>query len=114
MDKTVKWFEDVLGWYAGVEFRHDDGKAGYGCAMPFDGKLVHLGVRDFDGFLLLPGETPQSMIAMMIVKGIDKLYEYVRKNGWDKITEVGETHWCKKVCQVTTIDGCIIQFFEGD
>ena len=113
MDKTAKWFEDVLGWYAGVETRDENGNAAYGCAMPFDGKLVHLGVTNFNGLFLLPGDTPQSQIAMMSVKGIDNLHRHVRKNNWDKITEVAMQPWGARSCRVTTIDGCVLQFFEG-
>ena len=67
MDRTAKWFEDVLGWYAGVETKDDNGNPMYGCAMPFNGELVHLGVTDFNGFFLLPGETPHSLVALMEV-----------------------------------------------
>ena len=113
MDKTAKWFEDVMGWYAGVETRDENGNALYGCAMPFDGRLVHLGVTTFNGLFLLPGDTPQALIAMMSVNGIDKLYEHVRKNNWDKITEVIAEPWGAKACNVTTINGCTLRFFEG-
>ena len=47
MDQTAKWFEEVLGWYAGVEVRDGDGNPTYGCAMPFSGELVQLGVTSF-------------------------------------------------------------------
>lgn len=81
MDQTARWFEDVLGWYAGVEERDDDGKPAYGCAMPFNGELVHLGVTSFNGVFLLPGETPQCLISMMSVKGIENLYDHAKKCG---------------------------------
>lgn len=113
MDETAKWFEEVLGWYAGVEARDENGKASYGCAMPFDGKLVHLGVTSFNGLFLLPGTTPECLISMMSVKGVEKLHEHVIKSGWKKITEVEIAPWGAKVCDVTTIDGVILRFFES-
>lgn len=113
MDKTVKWFEDVLGWYAEVEVRDVDGNPTYGCAMPFDGELVHLGVTSFNGIFLLPGETPQCLISMMGVKGIDNLYSHVKNNGWANITEVSTESWGAKACNITTIDGCTLRFFES-
>jgi len=112
MDKTSQWFEDVLGWYAGVEVRDENGKATYGCAMPFDGKLVHLGVTNFNGIFLLPGETPQCHIAMMSVANIDNLYAHAKKSGWDDITEVTVQSWGARSCSITTIDGCTLSFFE--
>lgn len=113
MDQTAKWFENVLGWYSQVEVRNIDGNATYGCAMPFNGELVHLGVTSFNGIFLLPGDTPQCLISMMSVKGIDNLHNHVMKNGWTKISEVTTELWGAKVCDITTIDGCILRFFEG-
>jgi AraC family transcriptional regulator len=113
MDQTARWFEDVLGWYAGVEERDDDGKPAYGCAMPFNGELVHLGVTSFNGVFLLPGETPQCLISMMSVKGIENLYDHAKKCGWGKITDVTTRSWGARACDITTIDGCVLRFFEG-
>ena len=113
MAQTAKWFEEVLGWYAGIEARDDNGNPTYGCAMPFSGELVHLGVTSFNGIFLLPGETPQSLISMMGVKGIDNLYNHVKKSGWTHITEVITEPWGARACNITTIDGCVLRFFEG-
>ncbi len=112
MDKTVKWFEEVLGWYAGVEMRDDRGNPTYGCAMPFSGELVHLGITSFNGIFLLPGETPKCLISMMGVKNIDNLYNHVKKSGWKHITEVTTESWGARACNITTIDGCTLRFFE--
>jgi len=113
MDKTAKWFEEVLGWYAGVEARDEAGNPTYGCAMPFNSELVHLGVTSFNGIFLLPGETPQCLISMMSVKGIDNLYNHVKKSGWEHITEVTTEPWGARACNITTIDGCVLRFFES-
>jgi AraC family transcriptional regulator len=112
MDKTIKWFEEVLGWYADVEARDDNGNPTYGCAMPFNGELVHLGVASFNGVFLLPGETPKCLISMMGVKNIDNLYNYVKKSGWKQITEITEEAWGARACNITTVDGCVLRFFE--
>jgi AraC family transcriptional regulator len=37
MDKTVKWFEEVPGWYAGVVARDENGAGAYGRAGSFPG-----------------------------------------------------------------------------
>ena len=34
MDRTAKWFEDVLGWYAGIDQRNENGDGTYGCVLP--------------------------------------------------------------------------------
>ena len=114
MGKTSKWFEEVLGWYAGVEVRDDNGNPTYGCAMTFNGELVHLGVTSFNGIFLLPGETPKCLISMMGIKNIDNLYSHVKKNGWEHITDVITEPWGARVCNITTIDGCTLRFFEQE
>ena len=42
MEKTVKWFTDILGWYAGIETRDENGVPVYGYALPFPGELVNM------------------------------------------------------------------------
>lgn len=113
MDKTVKWFENILGWYAGIDARDENGVGTYGCAMSFPGELVHAGIGTFDGIHLFNGEPEKKTIAFIGVSNIDELYSFVKGNGWDAITEVSEPqHWGGRICFVTTIDGSILQFFE--
>ena len=39
MDATAKWFEEVLGWYTGIEQRDEQGRGTYGCILPFPGEI---------------------------------------------------------------------------
>lgn len=112
MKQTVKWFEKVLGWYANIESTDAGNNPLYGSAMPFNGDMVPLSGSTFNGLFLLPGEPVPSIIGMAGVKDIDKLYAFVRKNGWNKITEVTTQSLGVKSCSLTTIDGCILIFFE--
>ncbi|QVK16887.1 helix-turn-helix domain-containing protein [Mycoplasmatota bacterium] len=112
MDKTSKWFEDVLGWYAGVEARNDEGIGTYGCVLPFPGELVHMKIADFNGFHMFYGEPDKRVILFTNITGIDKLYSFVKENGWNKISEIKEQPWGGRTCNVTTIDGSIITFCE--
>jgi AraC family transcriptional regulator len=48
----------------------------------------------------------------MLVQGIEQLYSFVKKSGWNQITEVTAEPWGGKTCQVTTIDGSVLKFFE--
>lgn len=115
MDKTAKWFDDILGWCAGVETRDDKGVPVYGSALPFPGELVHMNVADFsNGIMFLNGEPIKRTIAFINVKGIDKLYAFVKDNGWDEITEVTKQPWGGRTCAVTTIDDCVLTFSEAD
>ena len=112
MDKTVKWFEDVLGWYSNIVERDDNGNGCYGVVFDMlpEVELVHL--APFTGFQIFCGTPESCMISFMQVKGIDKMYDYVKFNGWDKITEVVTQPWGGKTCSLTTIDGYIINIFE--
>jgi hypothetical protein len=46
----------------------------------------------------------------MLVQGVEQLYQFVKKNGWNQISEVIEQPWGGKTCSVTTIDGSILTF----
>lgn len=112
MDKTVKWFEDVLGWYSNIVERDDNGNGCYGVVFDMlpEVELVHL--APFTGFQIFCGTPEPCMISFMQVKGINKMYDYVKSNGWEKITEVVTQPWGGKTCSLTTIDGYIINIFE--
>lgn len=115
MEKTVKWFEDVLGWYAGIEARDENGVGTYGCAMSFPGEIVHAGVAGFDGIHLFYGEPQKNAVALIGIDNIEGLYSFVKGNGWDQITEISPPQpWGARICYVTTIDGYVLQFFEQE
>lgn len=112
MDKTKEWFEKYLGWYGEIDERMEDGKGCYGCvySIPTPFEATHL--APFTGIHMFYGEPTQGLICFMHVEGIEKMYEYISKNGWDKITEVVTQPWGAKFCSLTTIDGCVINIFE--
>jgi hypothetical protein len=60
------------------------------------------------------GEPSNQAVAFMRVDNIEKLHFFVKKNGWDKISEIKTQHWGGKECDVTTIDGGIMRFFQLD
>lgn len=113
MERTAQWFEEVLGWYAGIETRDEKGNPTYGCAMPFNGELVHLGITKFNGFFLLPGEPEPILLSLAGVNGIDNLYAHVKNSGWNEVSEIRTENWGARTCDVTTVDGYILRFFEG-
>ena len=55
MDKTAKWFEDVLGWYSNIVERDSSGKGCYGVVFDMvpEVELVHL--APFTGFQMFCG-----------------------------------------------------------
>lgn len=114
MDKTAKWFEEVLGWYAGIDQRNGSGDGTYGCVMPLPGELSNMTLVPFNGFHMFYGEPSTQTVAFMRVDNIEKLHSFIKKNGWDKISEIEIRHWGGKECDVTTIDGGAIRFFQLD
>lgn len=112
MDATGKWFRDVLGWYDEVDARNEDGKGIYGCvsSIPYD--IASLHIMPFTGIHMLYGDPKDGMLAFMQVQGIDELYTFVKNAGWNKITEIEMQPWGSRICDVTTLDGGFIRFFE--
>jgi len=48
----------------------------------------------------------------MKVQGIHSLYEYAKRNGWEKLTEIVNEPWGAKTCSITTPDEYVLRFFE--
>ncbi|HKL98872.1 MAG TPA: helix-turn-helix domain-containing protein [Mobilitalea sp.] len=112
MDNTLKWFTEVLGWYGQIELR-DEGNTGlYGCVnnIPIEFEALH--IAPFTGIHMFKGEPLKMMVGFMLIQGVDQLYQFVKKNGWNQITEIKEEPWGGKTCSVTTIDGSSLTFFE--
>lgn len=44
MDKTLKWFKEVLGWYGQIESRDENGQGNYGCLnnIPIEIEALHI------------------------------------------------------------------------
>lgn len=112
MDKTGKWFEDILGWYVNIDARDENGNGTYGCALPIPGELVNMHIAAFNGIHLFYGDPSTRTVAFMPVDHLDKLVSYVKNNGWTKISDVTEQPWGAKECDIETIDGSIMRFFE--
>lgn len=114
MDKTANWFETVLGWYVNIDERNEAGVGTYGCALPIPGELVNMKITTFNGIHMFYGEPSKSTVAFMRVEGIEELHSFVKGNGWEQITEIRTQHWGGKECNVTTIDGGVMRFFQLD
>lgn len=114
MDKTAKWFEDVLGWYAGIDQRNEDGEGIYGCLLPMPVEIFQMTLQTFNGMHMFYGEPAGQTVAFMRVDNIENLRAYVKKQGWTQIGEITNQDWGGRECDVTTIDGGVIRFFELD
>lgn len=112
MDKTCKWFCDVLGWYGDVCGRDENDNPVYGCVFDYPGELIVTNLTPFRGIHLFAGEPSKGVVGFMIIQGIETFYRFVKDNGWQQISDIYEQPWGAKECSVTTIDGSVIRFFE--
>lgn len=112
MDKTVNWFKEVLGWYGQIDARDENGVGTYGCVNNIPMEIEALHIAPFTGIHMFKGEPLQMMVGFMLVQGIEELYTFVKKSGWHQITEIVAEPWGGKTCEVTTIDGSVLKFFE--
>lgn len=112
MDKTAGWFETVLGWYSNIVERDQDGNGCYGVVFDMLPEVEQVHLAPFTGFQMFCGTPESGTISFMQVKNIEKMYAYIRANGWDQITEIIVQLWGGKTCELTTIDGYLIKIFE--
>lgn len=112
MDRTVKWFEEVLGWYYNIVERDENGQGCYGAVFEMLPEIEVTHLAPFTGFQMFCGKPEERVISFMQVQGIEKMREYIISKGWTKITEVILQPWGGKTCSLTTIDGYIINIFE--
>jgi len=112
MDKTCEWFVNVLGWFGCTIARNDKGEGVYGAVYDYPGEIFDT-ISPQRGFYVFLGEPSQGQVGFMVVQGgLDNLYNFVKGNGWDKITEPVAQPWGARACFVTTIDGSVLQFTE--
>lgn len=114
MGKTLKWFEEVLGWFGDIAGRDDKGKPVYGCVFDYPGEVAVAHITPFRGFHLFMGEPVKGVVGFLNIEGIDDFHKYVKEHGWKQISDITPQSWGARECQITTPDGCILRFFETD
>ncbi|MCL2707844.1 MAG: helix-turn-helix domain-containing protein [Defluviitaleaceae bacterium] len=112
MDETIGWFRDVLGWFGSVIARDENGAGVYGGVHDYPTELVVAHTFPIAGFQLSKGEPHRGLVGFIHVKGLDRLRQYVLRNGWRRITEIIAMPYGVSECHITTIDGCTIGFCE--
>lgn len=112
MEKTVKWFEDILGWYGDVFDRNEQGIGVYGFVSDLPQEIMCSGAVKARTIHLWYGDAAQKVVAFIRVNSLEKMRGYVVEQGWDKISGIYESGLSPKTCDVTTIDGSILYFYE--
>lgn len=114
MKQTCSWFETILGWYGDIVEYSENKEGVYGCVYDIPHEIAISHVAPFHGIHLFHGEPLPTTVAFIQIQGIDKMYDYVRKQGWEKISTIAVEPWGSKTCAITTIDGYVLRFFEPE
>lgn len=109
VDRTIEWFENVLGWYGTVDARDDDGKVIFAGIAPIPNEITEEKNLTYIGFSVLTGEPCQGVTAYFVVDQAQKVYDYVVQSGWRKFTKIVEQPWGGLEFTVETVDGSIIR-----
>ena len=112
MDKTAKWFEEILGWYYEIDERNDEGKGVYGCVYDLPRAIENLHIAPFTGIHMFYGTPKGGIAAFMKVQGIEALHKYITDKKYKDVSEIQMQPWGAKMCTVTTPDGYDLWFFE--
>lgn len=66
MDRTIEWFENVLGWYGAVNARDDHGIGIFGGIAPIPDEITKKEKLTYLGFSLLCGEPMVRVVAYFV------------------------------------------------
>jgi len=113
MEKTIKWFEDVLGWFGAIDARDDKGIPVYGGVADYPNELANVHLTSFRGFHLFTGEPVKGIVGFLMIEGLDALHKLVKDHGWKQISDIEPQSWGARECRVTTPEGNILRFFEA-
>ena len=112
MEKTIEWFERVLGWWGQIDSRNDKGEPGYGSVFSLPPEVELSSVAPYTGIHLFPGEPRQGAVCFMKVSNIKRLRACVLSSGWERVTPIEHQPW-GSYCTVTTLDGSEIKVFSS-
>ena len=73
IDRTVKWFEDILGWYGNVFDRNEQGIGGYGFVSDLPQEIMYSGAVSTRTIHLFFGDAARKVIAFVCQKAIPRL-----------------------------------------
>ena len=65
MDRTAKWFEEVLGWYYNIVERDENGQGCYGAVFEMLPEIEVTHLAPFTGFQMFYGKPEERVISFM-------------------------------------------------
>jgi len=115
VEDTLKWYEKTLGWKAHRGMFDENNDCCYGCVTLDEKAPITSGTRSFHGFHISKGEScdqNSTMIPLVTVDGLERLYETVKKSGWKEFTKIKKEEWGSRTITVKDINGYTITFME--
>ncbi|WP_426350600.1 hypothetical protein ACPWSR_04970 [Alloiococcus sp. CFN-8] len=112
MDKTLRWFKEVLGWHGGIDERDAEGKGTYGCAFSLPQEIGEGNIDSFTGIHMFYGEPKKGLLSFMYVEGIEEFRSFILNNNWDQVSDITMESWGGKTFNLTTIDGYVLYCFQ--
>ncbi len=70
MDKTVKWFENVMGWYSSIIENNETRQETYGYVYNLPTAIEATRLAPFTGIYLFYGEPRKDIVSFMRVNNI--------------------------------------------
>jgi len=112
MERTVAWFEQVLGWYSQIDERDKEGKGTYGYVLSVPLFMESAGLVPFVGVHLFRGASVPTTLTFMRVSGIDRMRAHILDSGWTKVTDIVTESWGANTMGITTPDGYLLRCYE--
>lgn len=110
--ETVNWYKRYLGWDG--DNSEEDEKYGYSQIRAYVNETAGYMCNTFKGFHLRLSEKNSSTkgSCFVMVTSMEKLYEKIVSNGWDKISEIKDNGWGTKGFVLEDLNGFNLEFCE--
>lgn len=109
IDRTIEWFEKVLGWYGTVDARDAEGNAIFAGIVPVPKAITEERGLTYIGYSLFVGEPSDRIVGYVIVNDLDRVHKLVVQSDWTEFTDIISQPWGGKEFSVTTVDGSMIR-----
>jgi len=127
VDKTLEWYEKVLGWKAHKGMFDENGACCYGCVTLDDKDPIVSGTRGFHGFHIGAGGTSAAggdaeaggtaekgsgVLPMITVDGLENLKKRIEKSGWKECSGIEDEGFGANTLTIKDLNGYTIKFLE--
>lgn len=112
INETVNWYKKYLGWDG--DNSEEDEKYGYSQIRAYNNGTCGNTGNNFKGFHLRLSKNDNFIkgSCFVMVTSIEKLYEKIVSNGWNKITEIRDNGWGTKGFILEDLNGFNLEFCE--